>query len=158
MTDSSIPGEDNDYLADHVLILRDSFRHWTGRELLDPRMSGREAARFLFSAPFAVLSHDAARDPLFNYANQTALNLFAMEWKEIIGLPSRLSAERQNQESRERLLAEVAAKGYVDDYRGIRIGRHGRRFSIEHVTIWNLLDARGIHCGQAAAFKDWVFL
>lgn len=158
MTAFPKPSEENCFLVDHVAILRDSYRHWTGRALVDPRMNHYEAARYLFSAPFAVLSHDTAKDPVFNYANQTAMSLFGMEWEEFTAFPSRLSAERQNQENRERLLAEVAARGYIEDYRGIRISKHGRRFLIEHTTIWNLLDARGVYCGQAARFSDWSFV
>jgi hypothetical protein len=150
-----IPSEENGFLADHVAILRNSYRHWTGLELVPPRMADLEAARYLFYAPFAVASHNADKDPLFNYANQTALSLFAMSWEEITAFPSRLSAERVNQEARERLLSEVAERGYVDKYRGVCIGRHGRRFEIEDAVIWNLLDARGAACGQAASFEHW---
>ncbi|MGZ8218466.1 MEKHLA domain-containing protein [Methylomagnum sp.] len=155
MTAFPLPSEDNAYLAEHVAILRYSLRHWTGRELVDPRMTDVDAARFLFRARFAVASHDTAPDPLFNYANQTAMSLFAMSWEEITACPSRLSAERVNQESRELLLCKVAEQGYVDDYRGVRVGRHGRRFEIEGAVIWNLLDQRGIACGQAAMFEHW---
>lgn len=152
------PSEDNAFLAEHVAILRDSHRHWTGRPLLDPRLTHEEAARYLFTAPFAVVSHNTDRDPIFNYANQTALALFGMDWEEFTALPSRRSAERANQEARAELLARVEAQGYVDGYESVRIGRHGRRFLIENATVWNLIDARGVLCGQAACFKYWRFL
>lgn len=158
MTAFSLPSEENDYLAEHVAILRHSFRHWTHRELVDPRMSDAEAARFLFKARFAIASHDTAPDPIFNYANQTAMSLFAMSWEEITACPSRLSAERVNQETREALLRKVAEQGYVDGYRGVRVGRHGRRFEIQDAVIWNLLDERGIHYGQAAMFEHWQWV
>ncbi|HYE37594.1 MEKHLA domain-containing protein [Methylocaldum sp.] len=158
MTAFPKPSEENSFLADHVAILRNSYRHWTKRELVDPRMNDCEAARYLFSAPFVVLSHDTAKDPVFNYANQTAMTLFGMNWEELTAFPSRLSSEREDREERRRLLAEVTARGYIDDYRGIRIARHGRRFLIEHTTIWNLLDTRGVYCGQAASFAEWKFL
>jgi hypothetical protein len=139
--------------------LRDSYRHWTGQDLLNPRMDERDAARFLFRAPFAVASQDTAKEPLFNYANQTALNLFAMGWREFIGLPSRRSAEPAKQAEREHLLAEVSAKGFVEGYSGIRIGRHGRRFMIHDATIWNLVSGSGKICtGQAVVFKRWTLL
>ncbi len=158
MTAPSLPSEDNAYLADHVAILRDSYRHWIRRPLLDPRMTHEEAARYLFFAPFVVVSHNTAKDPLFNYGNRTALSLFAMSWEEFTATPSRLSAERVNQEAREELLAKVAEHGFIDNYEGVRIGRHGRRFSIEGATIWNLRDSRGVACGQAACFKRWKLL
>lgn len=154
----SLPSEENGYLADHVTLLRDSYLHWTGRPLLDPRLTELEAARYLFAAPFVVASHDASPDPIFNYGNQTALGLFAMSWEEFTALPSRYSAERQNREARSELLAQVKAQGYIENYEGVRIGRHGRRFLIENATVWNLRDARGVACGQAVWFKHWKFL
>ncbi|MFM8332240.1 MAG: MEKHLA domain-containing protein [Candidatus Methylumidiphilus sp.] len=153
------PCEANDFLCQHVALLRNSLRRWTGRELVDPRMGEREAARFLFNAPFAVLSHDTSLEPLFNYANQTALNLFAMDWEGITALPSRKSAEPEKQEERDRILAEVEAHGFIAGYSGIRIGRHGRRFVIEDAVVWNVAGpGGGPNRGQAAYFKSWKFL
>jgi hypothetical protein len=159
MSNPPLPAEENGFLYPHVALLRDSFRHWTGRDLVNPRMDDRDAARFLFRAPFAVASHDAAKDPLFNYANRTALNLFAMGWGEFIALPSRLSAGPLEQRERERLLNEVSARGFIEDYSGVRIGRHGRRFLIEDAVVWNLASPAGGHRqGQAAMFKRWRLL
>lgn len=158
MTAFPPPCEDNAYLAEHVAILRDSYLHWTGRPLLDPRLGALEAARYLFSAPFVVASHDTAKDPLFNYGNQAALDLFAMNWEEFTATPSRHSAEHGNQEAREQLLAKVAEQGYVEHYEGVRIGRHGRRFRIEDATVWNLRDAGGAAAGQAVICKRWILL
>jgi hypothetical protein len=158
MSAPSYPSEDNGYLVKHVTLLRRSFRHWTGRSFLDHRMNDAEAARYLFSAPFAVASHDSAPDPLFNYANRAALSLFGMSWEEITACPSRMSAEKANQESRELLLQEVAERGFMEGYNGIRIGRHGRRFEIQDTVIWNLRDERGLPCGQAAWIKHWKWL
>jgi len=153
------PSEENGFLYLHVALLRGSFRHWAGRDLVNPRMDDRDAARFLFQAPFAMVSHDTAKDPLFNYANRTALNLFAMSWGEFTTLPSRLSAEPVKQEERERLLNEVSQRGFIEGYSGVRIGRHGRRFLIEDAVVWNLVDPVGGPCqGQAAMFKRWRML
>lgn len=159
MSEREKPSEENDFLYQHVKLLRDSLRHWTGRELVDPRLGDKDAARFLFHAPFAVASHDTAKDPLFNYANQTALNLFGMDWRDLTSLPSRFSAEPAKQEERERLLDEVSSRGFADGYSGVRIGRHGRRFLIENAVIWNLVSPAGGPCqGQAAMFKNWRLL
>lgn len=152
------PREDNGFLAEHVAILRNSLRHWTGRELVPPRMTDLEAARYIFEAPFVVASHDTAKDPLFNYANQTGLALFAMSWDEFTGLPSRLSAETALREARAAVMAEVARQGFVEHYRGIRIGRKGRRFLIEDAVIWNLLTPEDYPYGQAVMFPHWKFL
>lgn len=154
----SRPSEDNGFHVSHIAVLRRSFRHFTGRELVPVRMSDEEAARYLFHAPLALLSHDSARDPVFNYANETAMALFGMSWEEIIALPSRLSAEPINREEREQLLETVTEQGYIDNYSGVRIGRHGRRFRIQDALVWNLLDETGIYCGQAAMFEHWQWL
>ncbi len=158
MTQFAMPCEDNNYLAEHIAIVRNSLRHWTGRELVPPRMNDEEAARYVFQAPFVLVSHDTAKDPLFNYANQTGLELFAMTWEEFTALPSRLSAERSEVEERAELLARVTAQGFIDNYKGIRIGRHGHRFMIENVLVWNLLGPTGMPYGQAAMYDHWKFL
>ena len=75
-----------------------------------------------------------------------------MNWNEIVGLPSRLSAEPLAQAERERLLQRVAANGYIDDYSGVRIARSGRRFTIKQATVWNLVNPGGVVLGQAACF------
>jgi MEKHLA domain len=152
------PNENNDFLVDHVTILCSSFIHWTQRKLLGRNQAPRDAARSLFFAPFAIVSHDTAPDPIFNYANRTALELFEMTWPELTTLPSRQSAEAVNREERARLLSEVADKGFIDDYHGVRLSRTGRRFRIERATVWNLLTPQGEYYGQAAMFGNWRYL
>ena len=150
-----IPCPANRYQLDHTERLRNSFHTLTGRYLIDPALSPEAAAGALFHAPFVVLSHDAAPDPILTYGNLTALNLFALTWEELIQMPSRLTAEAPNQAERARLLAEVTARGFIDDYSGIRISRTGKRFLIEQATVWNLSDAEGQPYGQAATFRAW---
>lgn len=145
----------NDFLAGHAVLLMRSYRHWTGRDLIDPALSAAEAARALYQAPFAVLSHDTAADPCFTYANAIAQRVFEMPWADIVGLPSRYSAEPLARAKRERLLARVAADGYIEDYAGVRIARSGRRFQVRNATVWNLIDERGGYRGQAACFGEW---
>lgn len=141
-----------------ALRLLASHRRLTGRELLPPAATPELTARRLYEAPFVVLAHDAAADPLFIYANRAAQRRFAMTREQIVGLPSRLSAEPLVREERQRLLERVAAQGFIDDYRGVRIDAHGRRFEIRRATVWNLLDASGAIVGQAAAFSEWTEL
>jgi len=153
------PGESNDFLAEHVKLLQDSYRLWTGRELTPQSLKGGgDAARYLFHAPFAVVSHDTAADPVFNYGNAKALELFEMTWEAFTALPSRMSAEAVNRERRQELLEAVTEKGFVDDYSGIRISSSGRRFEIRDATVWNLVDTSGKPVGQAAMFSHWTFV
>lgn len=152
------PSAANDFLASHVARLQASLRHWTGRELVDGTLPLPEQARWLFEAPFALLSHDAAPDPVFTYVNRTAMALWEMDWEEFTRLPSRCSAEPMEQAARARFLAEVTARGFVDHYEGVRISKSGRRFQVRNALVWNLLDEAGQPCGQAAMFGDWQFL
>ena len=143
------PAAANAYWPAHAALLLDSYRHWLGRDLL----AGDASARALYHAPFALLAHDAAPDPCFTYANLAAQTLFEMSWADMLGLPSRYSAEPLAQSERTRLLAQVAAQGYIDNYSGMRIARSGKRFLIQQATVWNLIDRQGALVGQAACFK-----
>jgi hypothetical protein len=149
------PAESNDFLADHLRLLRNSYRRLTGRDLIDPSLGDADAARALFAAPFALLSHDAQADPILTYGNRTVLELFAVTWEQLTRMPSRYTAEAPERAERERLLHEVRVHGFVDDYRGVRISAHGQRFLIERACVWNLLDPQGRSLGQAATFADW---
>lgn len=143
------------WLVRHVRLLRASHLHWTGKLLVAGALGDEEAVNCLEQAPFVVVSHDARPDPVFNYANRTALQLFEMSWQEFTGLPSRLSAEPLVQAERERLLERVAQHGYINDYTGVRISSTGKRFLIRNATVWNLLDEDGKPYGQAALLREW---
>ncbi|MBY0381181.1 MAG: MEKHLA domain-containing protein [Xanthobacteraceae bacterium] len=106
-------------------------------------------------APFAVLAHDGGTDPRFIYANQSALDRFGYNLDELIGIPSRLSAEAPERAERQRLLDAVNRDGFISDYRGIRITKSGERFWIENAVVWQLIDDRGRLHGQAATFSQW---
>ena len=110
-----------------------------------------EAAKWLYeAAPFGVLAHNNAPDPLFVYGNKAAQRLFEYESDELTTLPSRLSAEAPDREERQHLLEQVESRGFITGYRGIRISKSGRRFRIENATVWQLLDTDGKCHGQAA--------
>ena len=146
------PSEANDFLAGHIAILRRSLKHWSGCGLVEEERDPVAAARRLYYAPFALLSHGSEEDPLINYANHAAQQLFEMSWHEMIGLPSRLTAEGSAQAERSAMLSHVARHGFADNYSGIRVSKSGKHFHIRHATVWNLLDEAGEPCGQAAMF------
>jgi PAS domain S-box-containing protein len=136
-------------------LLTGSFARLVGRGLV-PEHAGPD---WLYEeAPFAVLAHDTSDDPRFFYANRAAQACFGYSWIEFIGLPSRLSAEAPDRAARQELLDAVARDGYIADYRGVRVAKSGRRFWIEQAIVWELLDADGVRCGQAATFERWVDL
>jgi hypothetical protein len=150
-----LPSPANRYQVEHTERLRRTFHALTGRDLIDPALAPEAAAEALFHAQFVVLSHDAAPDPILTYGNRIALELFELSWEALTRMPSRLTAEAPDRAERARLLAQVAAHGFIDDYSGVRISRAGRRFKIARATVWNLTDAAGRLCGQAAMFREW---
>ncbi|VAX09698.1 hypothetical protein MNBD_GAMMA26-1162 [hydrothermal vent metagenome] len=155
---SQAPCQDNEFLAEHVMLLQSSYQRLTGR-LLFPHAAGvLETAKVAFSAPFVLVSHNTLEDPVFNYANRAALKLFEMPWSEFTQLRSRESAEPANQQERARLLADVTNKGFCEGYSGIRISKTGKRFWIRDVTVWNLTDDSGCYQGQAAVYANWEYL
>ncbi|MGP4020914.1 MEKHLA domain-containing protein [Saccharopolyspora sp. 5N708] len=134
-------------------LLRGSYHRVVGEPLVP---ESREPASWLYyDAPFGLLAHDAAADPVFTYANRISQTCFEYSWAEFTELPSRLSAEPDRQEDRDQLIAAVHEHGYAEGYRGIRIAKSGRRFWIQDVTMWNLIDSNGIQHGQAALFRRW---
>ena len=138
--------------------LLDSFYRWTGKELLDREGSVSEQARRLFDASFVVVSHGLEADPILNYGNQAALDLWEMTWEQLTRTPSRQTAEPVNQEERARLLRVVEAQGCSDRYRGVRVSATGRRFLVEEAVVWNVMNEEGQRIGQAATFSRWTQL
>lgn len=153
------PTAKNHYLAEHIRLISKSFQALLGYPLIDvSEVDGNNLAERLYNAPFVLLSHNTAADPLFNYANAKGLELFELDWQELINLPSRLSAEPVNQAERKRLLALVTTNGFINNYQGVRISKTGKRFRIRNAIVWNLTDSAGIYQGQAACFSNWQFL
>lgn len=152
------PSEQNNFLTEHACYLGISYQQLLGNPILGQEIDPKQFAKILFHAPFAVVSHDTSADPIFNYANLTALKLFGMDWSEFTQLPSRLSAEPVNQEERARLLAQVTSQGFIDNYQGVRIAKTGQRFLIKKAVVWNVVDSQNKPYGQAACFGLWQFL
>mmetsp|Transcript_2615 Transcript_2615/g.9489 ORF Transcript_2615/g.9489 Transcript_2615/m.9489 type:complete len:274 (+) Transcript_2615:426-1247(+) len=136
-------------------------------------LSSSAARRLYEEVPFCLLSHstpppparaeeggEEPREPLLDYGNQAAQQLFEYAWSELLGTPSRLTAETaREQAEREAFLERVRRDGFVTDYSGVRVARSGRRFEIKSAVVWNLHDpATGALVGQAAAFRDWEAL
>ena len=175
------PWQNPSVIAQTECIAR-NLKHWAGRDLWSIGAPASGAARShglstgnaqpsilkplppsefcenIYHAPFVLVSHGTETDPVLNYGNQAAQDLWEMSWNELTRTPSRLTAEAPNREERARLLAAVTANGFIDDYSGIRISKTGRRFRIAQATVWNLLDEQGNYCGQAAMFSRWEFL
>jgi hypothetical protein len=157
---STLPGPEarNGFLSEHVSLLVESYRHWTGRALIGHAADPVDRARLLYHEPRVVASHGTEADPIFNYGNCMALALWETTWQVFTAMPSRLSAEPMAQEERRAFLARVNARGFIDDYSGIRVSTQGRRLRIKRATVWNVVDARGDYRGQAVVFREWEYL
>ena len=123
-----------------------------------PGHSKRLLCQNLFGCGFPVLAHDTGKDPKLSYANAAALQLWETNWDELIGMPSRLTAPDSEWAERSSALDQAKRLDAVQNYRGIRISRKGRRFMINKARIWTLWDAEERICGQAACFSDWWWL
>ncbi|MEZ2130893.1 MULTISPECIES: MEKHLA domain-containing protein [unclassified Sinorhizobium] len=138
--------------SDFFALLTGSYARIVGRRLVQ---DGQGPNWLYNDAPFVVLAHNTEPDPRFIYANQAAQNCFEYSWDEFITLPSRLSAELPDRAERQRLLDTVTRDGFIDNYRGLRIAKSGRRFWIEKAIVWQLVDETGRRLGQAATFSSW---
>lgn len=136
-------------------LLLDSYRHWTGKELVERVGDRNQQARTLFESSFVVVSHGVEPDPILNYGNQSALDLWELSWEQFIKTPSRLTAEPDDRAERARMLERAMLYGYFDGYRGIRISSTGQRFLVERALIWTVTDSAGTPVGQAATFSRW---
>jgi hypothetical protein len=121
-------------------------------------MLPEDRAEALFIAPFVVVSHGMEPDPILNYGNRMALELWETTWEQFCRTPSRLTAEPVNQAERDRMLVRASAQGLIEDYRGLRISTTGRRFLVEQALVWNIVDSDHRRHGQAATFSRWTFL
>ncbi len=120
-------------------------------------------AQELFAAELVLLAHDGADPssdpgPRLIYANRAALRLWQRPWAELVGMPSRLTAEPAERASRRQALLAAQAKEAIAGYSGIRIDSRGRRFAIEAARLWTLRDEASQPCGQAARFSRWWLL
>ena len=136
----------------------DSYAGLVKKELISREGTPVEQTERLFKCSFVVASHGLQDDPILNYGNQTALDLWEMDWERFTQTPSRLTAEPMNREARARMLEQAKTQGYISDYQGIRISGSGKRFLVERATVWNIHKPDGTLLGQAAAFADWTYL
>lgn len=138
--------------------LLDSYYTLVGKQLIPRKNDPIIEAKEIFFAPFVVVSHGTESDPIFNYGNQIALELWEINWEDFTHTPSRYSAETEQRETREATLNKAQQQGYIDNYQGIRISSSGKRFQIQQATLWNVFDKNDKLIGQAATIPQWTFI
>ena len=134
-----------------------SFYHWFKKDLIDTTGTDLEISERLFKADFFVASHTNQPEPIFNYGNNLALQVWEVNWETLIKLPSRYTAEQIVQEKRDRILQSCKNNGF-STWEGVRISSTGKRYLITNGLLWNLLDENNQFCGQAATFNQWKLL
>ena len=155
----SRPGPENDWHRNHVTRLADAFARVTGRDLvremeLDPARLGQGA----WEGGFALLSHRGDAHATLNYANRFALDLWELDWTNLVSTPSAATAPDDDIAERSAMMAALANHGFVSGYAGRRISAKGKLFRIENATIWRLIDAQGESFGVAATFPTFTRL
>ncbi|MBX7224490.1 MAG: MEKHLA domain-containing protein [Chitinophagales bacterium] len=138
----------------HVQLLNNAYKQYFGVFLVEEK---ENLYKQFMEAPLVIVSHGIEADPIFNFANLQAQQLWEMDWETFTKLPSRLSAEPMLQYERQVFLEKTALNGFVDNYSGMRISANGKRFEIQQAKIWNLHD-EGQYYGQAATFSLWHFV
>ncbi len=123
-----------------------------------PAQNSQAASQQLFALPIPVLAHDGGTDPKLTYANAAALELWKLNWQDMIGMPSRLTAPEEERHSRAAALNKAQQVDAIEGYSGIRINSKGQRFRINNACIWTIKDANGKACGQAATIANWCWL
>ena len=119
-----------------VNLVAESYHRLIGHSLVPDNLVAEELTTWLYElAPFGLLAHNSASDPVFVYGNRVAQQLFEYEWDELVGLPSRLSAEAPDRDQRQRFLEQVQRHGFITGYRGVRISNASTKSAI---TSWSL--------------------
>ncbi|HXV27820.1 MAG TPA: MEKHLA domain-containing protein, partial [bacterium] len=113
-----LPDCDIDFLAKQTRLILSNYRHWTGRSLWRNDKTDRDLVSEVFFAPMILCSAGIEEDPILNYGNQKALDLWEMDWATFTRTPGRLTAEPMERHARAKFLETVRKQGYVDDYRG----------------------------------------
>jgi hypothetical protein len=142
----------------HVKQLLDSFNKYVKRDLIERSGNVEIDFRNINNSKTIVVSHNGANDPILNFGNQAALELWELNWEDFTNTPSRKTAESDFREKREKMLKIAEQDGFFDNYEGVRISATGKRFMIKQAIIWNVENEQGDNIGQAATFSDITFL
>ena len=117
--------------------------------------SNLELGEILLKWNNPLLAHNKAKEPCLTFVNYAALKLWKRSWKEMIGMPSKLTAPIDEQTLRSNSLTEAINKNGIKNYQGIRIDSEGERFMIKNGLIWTIWNEKGDRMGQAASSDSW---
>ena len=112
---ADFPTGQRDFIIRHTGCLLASFKHWAGRDLIGASGTPEEIAKSVFESPMVVVSHGTESDPILNFGNRAAMELWEMDWEQLTRTPSQKTAEPVALEERAALLDEVTRNGYIDN-------------------------------------------
>ena len=93
----------NDAIAAHLRLLRDSYQRVTGHPLVNASwtdLDDEALCAAFWNADAVIASHGVEDDPVLNYGNRRALELWEADWPAFTSMPSRLTAEPIRREER----------------------------------------------------------
>jgi MEKHLA domain len=155
MTILAIPSIDNNYHREHVSIMLEQLKKWSGKDLVaEYGFSLDTLGEQVFNANFYLLSHDRAADPILTYGNNRVLELWEVDWEELTKMHSRDTAKPVDRQERSVMMAQVKRANYLSGYSGIRVSKTGKEFKILDGIIWNMCTDNGDFYGQAAWFRS----
>jgi MEKHLA domain len=150
----SFPAPENNYQQEHVLIMLENLKRWTGQDLIKKyEFSLDTLGEQVFNANFYILSHNHAADPILTYGNDRVLQQWEISWAELTTMYSRNTAKPVDRAARLAAMEQVNLNNYISNYGGVRISKAGKEFRIVNATLWNLFDSKNNPCGQAAWFE-----
>ena len=148
------PSPDNNYQQEHVLIMLENLKRWTGQDLIKKyKFSLDRLGEQVFNANFYILSHNHAADPILTYGNNRVLQQWEISWAELITMYSKNTAKPVDRSARLAAMAQLNLNNCISNYGGVRISKTGKEFRIIDATLWNLFDNKGNLYGQAAWFE-----
>jgi hypothetical protein len=98
------------------------------------------------------LAQNANVNSYFIYVNKYVLSCFKYSNEGILSIPSRFSAAIENRDERDLLFNKVAIDGIVYNYKGERVGKYEKSFTIHDTIVWQLQNSNGDVWGQGALF------
>ena len=142
------PEKDLDFLVRQTRLILSSYRHWKGKSFWPEEKSGEILAHEIFYAPFVLCSAGNEQDPVLNYGNQKALDLWQMDWNTFTRTPGQKTAEPMERAARDRFLIGRAISASQP-----RVSTLGTKTGSAFPWYWKILSA--IYAGFSPASNDF---
>lgn len=137
---------------DWIRLSSNSLERITGKTLYET-IHVETAQQVHENERYAVLSHDTAGDPVYNYGNRAAVEVFKWPEDEFYQLPSRYSApDGTIRNSRSTDIQDAIDSDLKTIALAIRQTKHGELFQLTDVMLWNVYDDDGHRVGQTAIY------